>query len=420
MPPIKKFESVSGKLTIIAFINAVTEAEINTFQLWNNITDEIFNFVIINFSSETLPEELSNFKQILGTEEIKENFEIDIMPWSSILYESYEISSASLQSCNVSFLQKLLNLYSPYESFHIYSLPSLESISVWDYDGQKEKNINLNDTVLLDFWDDSSPEILLDPLSSSTSASYFQIYSGIQTPRKRCRYGLGAQGISHPTATQLKIIEIPTTIILKNGKIIWKGNRQFTNFEKILKSHFDGSNFEIESTKITPEDIENVKVFYHKKVQQLNDVKIEAHFYSQCEISSYKIHEEKYWGLLKADCKLAEEKIRISKLAEKIKSKLPNFKYFISCDEKIEEKTEKNEEKTEKNDESNSEINSEDHIENTIIKNDTLIEYPSAFKTLSIPIESLNIIKDKEIEETKGNLHFPELSVIELERSLQE
>ena len=80
MPPIKKFESVSGKLTIIAFINAVTEAEINTFQLWNNITDEIFNFVIINFSSETLPEELSNFKQILGTEEIKENFEIDIMP----------------------------------------------------------------------------------------------------------------------------------------------------------------------------------------------------------------------------------------------------------------------------------------------------------------------------------------------------
>ena len=107
-------------------------------------------------------------------------------------------------------------------------------------------------------------------------------------------------------------------------------------------------------------------------------------------------------------------------MAEKIKSKLPNFKYFISCDEKIEEKTEKNEEKTEKNDESNSEINSEDHIENTIIKNDTLIEYPSAFKTLSIPIESLNIIKDKEIEETKGNLHFPELSVIELERSLQE
>ena len=333
--PVRNITTTVGKVSVIIFISTISAEEQAAFELYNSLSSPELEFIIVNNSTVDLPEDVSHYKSIPCTEELLQGFTITKLPWISVIYQSHQIFSGSLGEFRASLLDKLLALYPVYDSLHLFALSPIENISVWDYENKKGKEISLQGTIVLDFWDENCLDMVADPLSSSNSLTYFQIYTGSQTPRKQCRYGMGVQGLSHPTILELKIVELPTTIIFSNGSVIWKGNRLFLDFSKILQAHVQGTELVFEKTSVTTQELSIITEDFKKQINEnwgnSLGIKAELLFYAQFDIDTYKSYEERYRSALRAECQTLEDKKKLIEIGENLKLKLPNFKYFINC-----------------------------------------------------------------------------------------
>ena len=335
--PIRNLSTSPGKVSVIAFISTISPEEQAVFDVWNSLSSPELEFIIVNNTTLDLPEELSQYKSIPASEELLQGFNIAQLPWISVIHQSHEIFSGVLSGFRASLLDKLLALYPLYDSLHLFGLSPIENLSVWDYENRKGKEISLTGTVILDFWDENCLDMNADPLSSNNSFTYFQIYSGTQTPRKQCRYGMGVQGLSHPTILTLKVVELPTTIIFSNGSVIWKGNRLFLDFSRIVEAHLQGTELVVEKNSVSPQELSEISKDFNEKISEawgdsLN-FKIELWFYAQSDVNMYKNYEERYRAALRAECQTLEDKKKLSEIGERLKPRLPNLKFFIKCAE---------------------------------------------------------------------------------------
>ena len=314
----------SSKIVIIGFINEITEAETKTLRNWLSFTSDLFHFILITDKELELPEELSGFEVIRDSSELKDEFKVGDFPWASVVYQNFEILAGEFNSIGVDVLQKLLGLYSFYEALMIFSMGRLENLLVWDYEGKKEKVIQTDQTVILDFWDDSCTESLSSPLSSNSSFSYFQVYAGSQTPRKRCRYGLGVQGILHQTSVKLRLIDVPTTVLINNGMVIWKGNRHFIDFSKLVTAFLNSSELEFEISRMSEGELEEIVEKINEKIKEDGSC-VDFMFWAQVEVGKERKLDEKYRAVVDLQGKGKEEKEKLGGLIEEIKKKIQNL-----------------------------------------------------------------------------------------------
>jgi hypothetical protein len=331
------WNSTPGKLSIIAFVNSLTEEDKKVLKNWENDLHQDLQVFVVDFTAEKITGDSVPFKVLDGTDEIKDSFKISEFPWCSVVYDSYEVVSCGLKSMSLKLLSKLLDMYTKYESIQIYSLPALKHLSLWDYEKRKEKKISVYGTIVLDFWDDSCIDFMLQDQSDAGLVRYYKIYAGSQTPTQKSKYGLGIQGIDHPTATELKIIDVPTTVILANGTIIWKGNKLYVDFKSILEAHLNKTELELQSEIITQADLEPIIQNYRVKTLDIyennQDIDITLEINAECELDVHKVYQEKYRSVLISNCKNKSEKNLVLGLYESLKAQLPNLRYTINVEE---------------------------------------------------------------------------------------
>jgi hypothetical protein len=312
-----------GKISLVSFVAAITDLETSLLQHWSTLPTETYKIVLILDGSSVTTEAFPGCEVVEMTEELKKDFEVQQMPWTSVVYNQQEVYAGEMNSISVELLQKLIGSYSRFEALSICALGQMDKITVWDYEGKKERNIETDEIVVLDFWDDSSAEVLMSPIPNSAVLSYFQVYAGSQTPRKRCRYGLGVQGLMHPTAVMLKIVEVPTTVLISKGTVRWKGNKGFVDFKQLVGAFLGNEDYEREGFRIGSEDYVKIIercVEENKESGESMGIKLLA----QVEIEKERILEERFKAVVDLQGVKGEDKEKFYQFIEELRESLQN------------------------------------------------------------------------------------------------
>ena len=330
----KEWDSDPTKITMIAFINNITETVQSVLKQWESIKDPLFTFFVFTYGKNVKLNGYKNLQIKVGTPDIKETFNIKDFPSYSILYDSYEITSGLLGECFISSLQNLLNKYSMFEAFYLYSLESPCSIRLFNNSTNKEKEIALSGITVIDFWDNNSQEIFHENLEKNNNINEYKVYVGHNPPGVFCKFSLGPDRLKNPTAEKLKIIDLPTTFIFSNGTVLWKGNRLFTNFNKLLTDLKNGLETDTQPHIIEQQIIEKCKKNYEKEISSLfphdSDVIIDMKLFFIVDITASKIMDKKCRTKIFGHCKNEEESSKILELFNKLKNSLPNLSYEVS------------------------------------------------------------------------------------------
>jgi hypothetical protein len=331
----KKWEKHPGKVVIIAFINSVTQSILSILAQWDNIINSLLVFFVVVFGKTISLPQFKNINFKKGTTDIKQDFGINGFPKFSVLTELYEIASGDLEKAFIPSLHNLMHKYSVFESVYLYNLDFPFEISVFNTKKQEYKTIALSKLYYIDFWDNKCIETY--NRSISTSIKSYKIYAGIDPCPIQCKYSLGPQGLKSSSIESLKIISLPTTILINNSTIVWKGNRDFEDFPQIIKKSVHGDAKE-GKTYIYTDDYHYIEDSKHKFYKALekelseNQGVIDLHLYTLFDTSPFRTCDKKYRTKLVSQCASQADEEKTIRLYDVLKEKLPNLQYeCIPC-----------------------------------------------------------------------------------------
>ena len=320
----KVWDTHPGQYLVIAFIDKVTENITDLLKKWENCTSSHFRFFLIVFNKNLSLPAYENITVKKGKKNIKENFEIPELPWVSVIYDSFEIFKGKLPSFYLSDWEMMHKNYSITEGLLFFEDTS--EVIVFQNMKKKEKRIDLTGLVVLDFFDESVAEASWSNEQLGKKVKYYKIFSGAD--QKNFRYTLGEQGLSHPTAEKLKIVDFPSTFVFCNQKLLWRGNKFYVDFNELVKSYEQGTEFnEIPWTESNIERaFHNIKNDLIENESLLMDVKIEV----IATLNSRRIVQKCFRSKLVVCLEEESQKSKIDSIYNALKPILPNLTIEIS------------------------------------------------------------------------------------------
>lgn len=320
----KVWDTHPGQYLVIAFIDKVTENITDLLKKWENCKSDHFRFFLIVFNKNLSLPTYENITVKKGKKNIKENFNIPELPWVSVIYDSFEIFKGKLPSFYLSDWEMMHKNYSITEGLLFFEDTS--EVMVFQNMKKKEKRIDLTGLVVLDFFDESVAEASWNNEQLGKKVKYYKIFSGAD--QKNFRYTLGEQGLGHPTAEKLKIVDFPSTFVFCNQKLLWRGNKFYVDFNELVKSYAQGTEF-----NETPWTESNIEKSFHtiksdllENESLLIDVKIEV----MATLNSRRIVQKNFRSKLVVCLEEESQKSKIDSIYNALKPILPNLAIEIS------------------------------------------------------------------------------------------
>lgn len=316
----KVWDTNPGKFIIIGFIDEVTEDILDTLKKWENCENPKFGFFLIVFKKELV---LQKFEKIVvkkGKKQVKENFQVNELPWVSVVYESYEVFRGKLEKFYLPDWERFSEKYSVIETLSFFV--DYNEIVVYHSIKKKEKVIDLSGIVVIDFFDESCQDVYLDEQHFDKNLKYYKVYAGVEN--QYFKFTLENLGLQHGTAEKLFLIDCPCTFIFCNQKLMWRGNKFFEDFSSLLSFYTDGSHYSVPNT--TEEALlhsfaELKDSIFQEDLNILIDIKLEVLVY----LSSWEVQQKKFRSRLIMCLEDESEKTKVEKIHDKLKTVLPNL-----------------------------------------------------------------------------------------------
>lgn len=326
----KVWDSHDGKIVVIAFIDSITENIIKTLEQWDSSFDHRFEFYVLVFQKKAKLPNFNNIHVKKGTKDHEELFHVANYPHLTILQNSHEVFSGEFENFSLAKFGQMLDEYPLLETLQIYKGHAPEDLEIFNEKIQENKIIPLKGLTVIDFYLPNMIEIVKTEKIKENSIKVLQIYAGEENQKGTAKYSLSGKGINHSTAKKLQIIEFPTTIICNNTGILWKGNRQFVNFDSILDSI-------IEKTEINSKNEQKLEdiVFCaleeleKEKVEGFEKIRVDLKIFIEYDVTIEKVYPSKYRINIVAYCQDEFQENLIKNLAENLKEKLPMVTYEL-------------------------------------------------------------------------------------------
>ncbi|CAG9324618.1 unnamed protein product [Blepharisma stoltei] len=339
-------DDVDGKLHVLMFMNDVKEnkqllAQLNDLQeLKIELHLCVFGIDIQKVRDQTNKNKWSKFRicRTGGQKQEKEmakELGIDRFPYGLLFYNKRIVSKGALNIADIEKALQHLNKLNMFEAVNLISLPNLQGCEVWDSQQKRDVNVMLEGEVVLEFWDHTCEDVLHDKDQLIQNSQYLrgmrfiQVYAGSSKQTLKTGFRLKHLGLEHPTAKKLQIFELPCTFVLSGGRIIWKGNRQFANFPKVIENLKRNRPLE-EASPIFKDAWKKLK---ETALKALNEVYAgdkantpTIQFHAQTDVFCQARSAERYKSYIAANIANDRQKDLAIRLFNALEKKLPNLR----------------------------------------------------------------------------------------------